>query len=89
MPVCSAVEVLGWEAQPLEFPSFEAETFSWQGFLSIPVLLNSSASKFITAQQLGRGLEGGEGRNGGGEAEGPALPALGPALAGNCNSSSG
>lgn len=29
------------------------------------------------------------GRNGGGEAVGPALPALGPALAGNCNSSSG
>lgn len=29
------------------------------------------------------------GRNGGGEAEGPALPALGPAQAGNCNSSSG
>ncbi|CAB1438526.1 unnamed protein product [Pleuronectes platessa] len=29
------------------------------------------------------------GRNRGGEADGPALPALGPALAGNCNSSSG
>lgn len=61
MTVYSAVEVLGWEAQPLEFPSFEAEKFSWQDFLCIPVLLNSSACKFITAQQFGRGLEGGEG----------------------------
>lgn len=51
----------------------------------------SSACKFITAQQFGWWLKGGEGRerNGGGEAVGPAQPALGPALAGNCNSSSG
>lgn len=60
---------------------------------------------FITAQQLCRwfrGVEGGGvgikkggkgklrgGRKGGGEAVGPALLALGPALASNCNSSSG
>lgn len=53
-----------------------------------------SVCKFITAQQFGWWSEGEEGgvrggRNGGGEAVGPALPALGPALAGNCNSSSG
>ena len=82
------------KAQPLEFPSLEAEKFIWQDFGSIPVLLTGSARKFITAQQFGRWLKGGEGgvrggRNGGGEAVGPALPALGPALAGNCNSSSG
>ncbi len=69
----------------------------WQkrsDFLRIPVLLIVSACKFITAQQFGWWLKGGEGgvrggRKGGGEAVGPALPALGPALAGHCNSSSG
>lgn len=40
-------------AQPLEFPSHEAEKFIWQEFLSIPVLLMGSAGKFITAQQFG------------------------------------
>ncbi len=92
--VCSAVEVLLWKAQPLEFPSLKAEKFIWQDFLSIPVLLMGSACRAITAQQCAWWLKGGEGgvrggRNGGGEAVGPALPALGPALAGNCNSSSG
>lgn len=58
------------------------------------MLLKDSACKFITAQQFGWWLKGGEGklrggRKGGGEAVGPALPALGPALASNCNSSSG
>lgn len=47
----------------------------------------------ITAQQFGGLLKEEEKekreKNGGGEAVGPALPASGPALAGNCNSSSG
>lgn len=65
----------------------------WKDFRSVPVLLVGSACKFITAQQFGLWLKGGEGRlkggrKGGGEAVGPALPALGPALAGSCNSSS-
>lgn len=50
--VYTAVEVLLWKAQPLEFPSLEAEKFIWQDFLSIPVLLMASACKFITAQQF-------------------------------------
>lgn len=61
---------------------------------SFPHLRQRSACRVITAQQCAWWLKGGEGgvrkgRNGGGEAVGPALPALGPALAGNCNSSSG
>lgn len=80
------------EGQPLECTL--TEKFIWPDFLSIPVLLKDSACKFITAQQFGWWLKGGEGklrggRKGGGEAVGPALPALGPALASNCNSSSG
>lgn len=76
------------------FPHLRLRKSIWQDFLSIPVLLMDSVCKFITAQQFGWWLKGGEGgvrggRNGGGEAVGPALPALGPALAGNCNSSSG
>lgn len=58
------------------------------------MLLKGSACEFITAQQFSWWLKGEEGgvrggRKGGGEAVGPALPALGPAPAGNCNSSSG
>lgn len=61
-----------------------------RGFLHIPVWLTASGCRFIAAQQSGDGRKEAEGgRNGGGEAEGPALPALGPAQAGNCNSSSG
>ena len=53
MTVYTAVEVLFWKSQPLEFPSLKAEKFIWQDFLSIPVLLTGSARKFITAQQFG------------------------------------
>lgn len=75
------------------FPHLRQKGFVWQGFLHIPVLLLNSGWRFITAQQFGWWLKGGEGkpriRERGGEAVGPALPALGPALASNCNSSSG
>lgn len=68
-------------------------------------MFTGSVVGFITAQQLYRRFrrgtksfflkkKGGKGklrggRKGGGEAVGPALLALGPALASNCNSSSG
>lgn len=79
--------------QQWSFLLLEAEKLNFQDFLSIPLVLRSCACNSITAQQLWlivrwRRSERGK-RNGGGEAVGPALPAPGPALAGNCNSSSG
>lgn len=53
-------------------------------YLRVQKLLSSSVESL---REKGEAEEGG--RSGGGEAVGPALPAPGPALAGNCNSSSG
>jgi len=51
-------DVLLGKAQPVEFPSLEAEKLIWQDFLSVPMLLTGSARKFITAQQFSLLLKG-------------------------------
>lgn len=44
------------------FPHLRQKWFVWQGFLHIPVLLLNSGWTFITAQQFGWWLKGGEGK---------------------------
>lgn len=44
------------------FPHLRQKQFVWQGFLRIPVLLLNSGWRFITAQQFGWWMKGGEGK---------------------------